>query len=119
GRPPDARTGTSFISGKSKQNAVETMVLTDADGRMLFCSPPRPGSCADITHARQLGLVSLLANGPVMEILADANYQGLGAQTGGRGNYTAPSHVQEERSGLVRGNVRATAQSAHLTTYPG
>ncbi|WP_307843538.1 transposase family protein [Streptomyces sp. B15] len=73
-----------FISGKSKQNAVKTMVLTDADGRMLFCSPTRPGSCADITHARQLGLVKLLDGGPAVEILADAGYQGLGAQTGGR-----------------------------------
>ncbi|MFF4398401.1 transposase family protein [Streptomyces sp. NPDC001480] len=73
-----------FISGKSKQNAVKTMVLTDADGRMLFCSPTRPGNCADITHARQLGLVKLLADGPALEILADAGYQGLGAQTGGR-----------------------------------
>ncbi|MFE9399354.1 transposase family protein [Streptomyces flavidovirens] len=73
-----------FISGKSKQNAVKSMVVTDADGRLLFCSPTRPGSCADITHARQLGLVKLLANGPAVEILADAGYQGLGAQTGGR-----------------------------------
>ncbi|QEU89029.1 transposase [Streptomyces viridosporus T7A] len=73
-----------FISGKSKQNAVKTMVVTDEDGRVLFCSPTRPGSCADITHARQLGLVKLLAEGPPVEILADAGYQGLGAQTGGR-----------------------------------
>lgn len=73
-----------FISGKSKQNAVKTMVVTDEDGRVLFCSPTRPGSCADITHARQLGLVKLLADGPAVEILADAGYQGLGAQTGGR-----------------------------------
>ncbi|MEO3853257.1 transposase family protein, partial [Streptomyces sp. B8F3] len=58
-----------FISGKSKQNAVKTTVLTDADGRMLFCSPTRPGSCADITHARQSGLVKLLAEGPAVEIL--------------------------------------------------
>ncbi len=56
------------ISGKSKQHAVQTMVLTDADGRMLFCSPTRPGGCADITHARQLGLVKLLADGPAVEI---------------------------------------------------
>ncbi|GHE74636.1 transposase family protein [Streptomyces cellulosae] len=42
-----------FISGKNKQNAVKTMVVTDGDGRMLFCSPTRPGSCADITHARR------------------------------------------------------------------
>jgi hypothetical protein len=37
------------------------MVVTDGDGRVLFCSPTRPGSCADITHARRLGLVELLA----------------------------------------------------------
>ncbi|MFF3748692.1 transposase family protein [Streptomyces kronopolitis] len=73
-----------FISGKNKQNAVKSMVLTAGDGRVLFCSPASPGSCADITHARQLGLVKLLADGPAVEILADAGYQGLGAQTGGR-----------------------------------
>lgn len=60
------------------------MVVTNADGRVLFCSPARPGSCADIAHARQLGLVQLLADGPAVEVLADAGYQGLGAQTGGR-----------------------------------
>ncbi|MFF3336242.1 transposase family protein [Streptomyces sp. NPDC002888] len=61
-----------FISGKNKQNAVKSMVVTDADGRVLFCSPAEPASCAGITHARQLGLVTLLANGPAVEILADA-----------------------------------------------
>ncbi|MFF1358345.1 transposase family protein [Streptomyces sp. NPDC058297] len=73
-----------FISGKNKQNAVKSMVVTDAEGRLLFCSPAEPASCADITHARKLGLVKLLANGPAVEILADAGYQGLGAQTAGR-----------------------------------
>ncbi|WP_353962188.1 transposase family protein [Streptomyces sp. NBC_00474] len=71
-----------FISGKNKQNAVKSMVVTDEDGRVLFCSPTKPGSCADITHARQLGLVKLLADGPAVEILADAGYQGLGAARG-------------------------------------
>jgi hypothetical protein len=74
----------TFIPGKNKQNAVKTMVVTDGEGRVLFCSPTTPGSCADITHARQLGLIKLLARGPAVEILADAGYQGLGAQTGGR-----------------------------------
>ncbi|MEU6980741.1 transposase family protein [Streptomyces sp. NPDC046371] len=73
-----------FISGKNKQNAVKAMILTDASGRLLFCSPTQPASCADITHARQLGLVKHLTDGPPVEILADAGYQGLGAQTGGR-----------------------------------
>lgn len=79
-----------FISGKNKQNAVKSMVVTDAVGRVLWCSPARPASCADITHARQLGLVKLLADGPAVEILADAGYQGLGAQTGGR--VVTPAH---------------------------
>ncbi|MFE3934736.1 transposase family protein [Streptomyces goshikiensis] len=73
-----------FISGKNKQNAVKAMVLTDASGKLLFCSPAQPASCADITHARELGLVKHLTGGPALEILADAGYQGLGAQTGGR-----------------------------------
>ncbi|MFD5872176.1 transposase family protein [Streptomyces sp. NPDC060322] len=34
-----------FISGKNKQNAVKAMVFTDEDGRLLFCSPTKPGSC--------------------------------------------------------------------------
>lgn len=73
-----------FVSGKTRQNAVKAMVLTDSEGRVLFCSPVQPGSCADITQARQLGLVQRLADGPFLEILADAGYQGMGAQTGGR-----------------------------------
>ncbi|WP_411093421.1 transposase family protein [Streptomyces sp. 049-1] len=79
-----------FISGKNKQNAVKSMVVTDAEGRVLWCSPARPASCADITHARQLGLVKLLADGPAVEILVDAGYQGLGAQA--RGRVVTPPH---------------------------
>ncbi|MFF8848112.1 transposase family protein [Streptomyces sp. NPDC015127] len=73
-----------FIFGKNKQNAVKSMVVTDAGGRLLFCSPAQPASCADITHARQLGLAKILAGGFDVEVLADAGYQRLGAQTGGR-----------------------------------
>ncbi|MGW3525678.1 transposase family protein [Streptomyces olivaceus] len=73
-----------FVSGKSRQNAVKTMVVTGGDGCVLFSSPAQHGSCADITHVRQLGLVRLLDGGPALEILADAGYQGLGARTGGR-----------------------------------
>jgi hypothetical protein len=31
-----------FVSGKNKQNAVKTMVVTGGDGRVLFCSPTMP-----------------------------------------------------------------------------
>ena len=62
----------AFVSGKSRQSAAKSMAVTDADGRMLWCSPTAPGSCADITHARQLGLVEHLSSGPAVQILADA-----------------------------------------------
>jgi hypothetical protein len=53
---------------------VKARVLTDAEGRVLFCSPGQPGHCVDITQARQLGLVELLTDGPFMQVLADAGY---------------------------------------------
>lgn len=68
GPPPGRKDRERFISGKYKQNAVESMVVTDAEGRLLFCSPAEPASCVDITHARQLGLVRLLADGHAVEI---------------------------------------------------
>jgi hypothetical protein len=107
----------TFISGKSKQNAVKSMVVTDGDGRVLFCSPTRPGSCADITHARQLGLLKLLADGPAVEILADAGYQGLGAQTGGR--VVTPPHRKFKKNTPDWYEVRAPAQGTLITPYPG
>ncbi|WP_326594857.1 transposase family protein [Streptomyces sp. NBC_01803] len=73
-----------FVSGKSKQNAVKALVLTDTSGRLLFCGEARPCSCADITQARQAGLVDLLADTIHLRILADAGYQGLGGQTCGQ-----------------------------------
>ncbi|MDQ1041318.1 hypothetical protein QFZ75_007734 [Streptomyces sp. V3I8] len=85
-----------FISGDNKQKAVKSMVVTNGKGRVLQCSPARPASCADITHARQLGLVKLLADGPAVEILADAGYQGLGAQTGDR--VVTPPHRKSKKN---------------------
>ena len=73
-----------FVSGKSRQNAIKTMIVTDEVGRMLFCGATTPGSTADITQARRAGLVTLLENTMSVRILADAGYQGLGAQTGGQ-----------------------------------
>ncbi|MFF7127395.1 transposase family protein [Streptomyces sp. NPDC008240] len=107
-----------FVSGKTKQNAVKFIVLMDADGRVLFCSPVRPGSCADITQARQLGLAQLLADGPFMEILADAGLPGRGSADRRTCGDATTSQVQEECSRLVRGTARTPAQGAPLTAYP-
>ncbi|MFJ5845531.1 transposase family protein [Streptomyces sp. NPDC092903] len=102
----------NFISGKNKQNTVKATVFTDGDGRLLFCSPTKPGSCADITHARELGLVKLLVEVPAVEILADAGYQGLGAQTGGR--VVTPPHRKLEKNART-GTRRCTNASARRT----
>lgn len=85
---------------------------------MLFCSPVRPGSCADIPQARQLGLVQLLADGPFMEILADLRLPGHGSADRRAGGDAPASQVQEERSRLVRATARTRAQSALLTPDP-
>ncbi|MCP9988270.1 transposase family protein [Streptomyces sudanensis] len=84
-RPDTGRKGRdTLVSGKNKQNAVKTIVVADSDDQVLFRNPAEPGSCANATCARRPGLVRLLADGPALEILADADRQGLGVQTGGR-----------------------------------
>lgn len=72
------------MSGKSRINAMKAVAITDERGRLLFCGEVRAGLVADITQARDAGLVDLLADSIDLEILADAGYQGLGAQTCGR-----------------------------------
>ncbi|MEU0375626.1 hypothetical protein ABZ070_37210, partial [Streptomyces sp. NPDC006283] len=44
----------------------------DERGRLLFCGEVRAGSVADITQARDAGLVDLLADTIDLQILADA-----------------------------------------------
>lgn len=51
--PPGARTGTGSSPAGASRTPPRPWVLTDGDGRVLFCSPTKPGSCADITHARR------------------------------------------------------------------
>lgn len=84
-RPAAGSSGRNrFISGKSRHNALKALVFTDERGRLLFCGETRPGSCADITQVRQAGIVDLLAGTVHLQILADAGYQGLAAQTCGQ-----------------------------------
>ncbi|MFI0013663.1 hypothetical protein [Streptomyces griseus] len=62
-----------FISGKSKQSSDKAMVLTDQNGQVLFCSPTRRAAARTTPTSASW-----------TKILADAGYQGLGAQAGGR-----------------------------------
>ncbi|MFF1741161.1 transposase family protein [Streptomyces mirabilis] len=100
----------TFISGKSKQNAAKTMVVTDGDGHVLFCSPASPGSCVDITHARQSGLVKLLETRLAIEIRG-CWLPGSRCADRRAGGDPAALQVQVERSGLVRGHARAQCKA--------
>ncbi|MFF0277826.1 transposase family protein [Streptomyces sp. NPDC004330] len=101
-----------FVSGKNRQNAVKAMILTDASGRLLFCSPAQPARCADSTHSRQLGLVKHLTDGPPVEILVDAGYQDLGAQTGGR-VVTPPHHKSKKNPPAWYEEIYERQRKAH------
>ena len=83
-RPAAHKAGRQrFVSGKARANTVKALVITDAEGRLLFCGQTRPGSIHDLTQVRQAGLVELLALIPGVTLLADAGYQGLSTQTAG------------------------------------
>jgi len=61
-----------FVSGRARANTVKALVITDAEGRLLFCGQTRPGSFHDLTRVRQAGLVELLALVPGVTLFVDA-----------------------------------------------
>ena len=92
-RPARNRGGRKrFISGKSRQHAVKALIISDARGRVLFGGASCPGSTADITQARQAGIVDWLDHTTGVEILTDAGYQGLGQRTFGQVITPMPKH---------------------------
>jgi len=116
-RPAAHRAGRHrFVSGKARADPVKALVPTDPDGRLLFCGQTRPGSIHDLTQVRQAGLVELLALTPGVTLLADADYQGLSAQTAGAvltrgrtgGRTSCPSFPPSPRH--TRPNVGLTRQ---------
>jgi len=63
-RPAAHKAGRyGFVPGRTRANTVKALVITDADGRLLFCGQIRPGSTHDLTQVRQAGLVELLVDG--------------------------------------------------------
>ena len=51
-RPAAGRAGRQrFVSGKARANTVKALVITDPDGRLLFCGQTRPGAIHDLTRS--------------------------------------------------------------------
>jgi hypothetical protein len=97
-RPTKKRPGRKrFISGKSRQQCHES---PDHQRRtrtcVLFGGASCPGSTADITQARQAGMVDWLDHTTSVEILTDAGYQGLNGQTFGQIITPTPKHQNKQ-----------------------
>jgi hypothetical protein len=118
-RPAAGRAGRQrFVSGKARANTFKVLVLTDADGRLLFCGQTRPGSIHDLPRVRQAGLVELLALTAGVTLLADVGYQGLRAQTAGAVVTPRPARRKNQLP-VLPPSPRRTRPNARLTRRSG
>lgn len=77
-RPKANRPGRrAFVSGKKKQNTIKPTVISDGDGRLLWCGATRPGRMHDVTALRTEGIEDLLRQYPDVKARVDSGYQGL------------------------------------------
>jgi hypothetical protein len=82
-RPKAGRPGRrAFVSGKKKQNTIKPTVISDAEGRLLWCGAIRPGRMHDVTALRTEGIEALLRQYPNVRARVDSGYQGLGRDFG-------------------------------------
>jgi hypothetical protein len=78
--PTDRLGGTNdrrYYAGKHRRHGLNTQVIADPAGRLVWVSPALPGSTHDLTAARTHGLIDALAGANVMTF-ADKAYQGAG-----------------------------------------
>jgi DDE superfamily endonuclease/Helix-turn-helix of DDE superfamily endonuclease len=77
-RPKAGRPGRrAFVSGKRKQNTIKPTVISDGQGRLLWCGATRPGRMHDVTALRTEGIEDLLRQHPTVRARVDSGYQGL------------------------------------------
>lgn len=88
-RPKANRPGRrAFVSGKKKQNTIKPTVISDGEGRLLWCGATRPGRMHDVTALRTEGIEDLLRQYPNVRARVDSGYQGLARDFDGQ--VTAP-----------------------------
>jgi hypothetical protein len=77
-RPKPHRSGRrAFVSGKKRQNTIKATIVSDGDGRPLWCGAIRPGRMHDQTAVRTEGIDDLLDAYPDVKLLVDSGYRGL------------------------------------------
>ena len=66
-RPKANRPGRrAFVSGKKKQNTIKPTMISDGEGRVLWCGATRPGRMHDVTALRTEGIEELLRQHPTV-----------------------------------------------------
>jgi DDE superfamily endonuclease len=77
-RPKANRPGRrAFVSGKKKQNTGKATIISDDQGRLLWCGAVRPGRMHDVTALRTEGIEDLLRKYPKVKAKVDSGYRGL------------------------------------------
>lgn len=78
-RPRGADRG--YYSGKIHRHGMNVQVITDALGRLVWCSPALPGGWHDIRCAKHHGIPHVLQGltAAGLRVLADKGYTGIGA----------------------------------------
>ncbi|WP_420706992.1 transposase family protein [Streptomyces sp. NRRL F-2664] len=76
-RPKDGRPGRrAFVSGKRKQNTVNTTRFSDGQGRLPYSAAERPGRMHDHAAVRTEGIAEQFRTRPGVKAKVDSGYQG-------------------------------------------
>jgi hypothetical protein len=78
--PTDRLAGTGdrrHYAGKQRRHGLNTQVIADCAGRLIWVSAALPGSTHDLTAASEHGIIEALTHAGMMTF-ADKGYQGAG-----------------------------------------
>ncbi|MCT9108166.1 transposase family protein [Streptomyces mirabilis] len=77
-RPQAGRPGRrAFVSGKRKQNTINTTAVSDEQGRALWSGAERPGRMHEQTAVRTEGITEQFRQHPAVKAVVDDGYRGL------------------------------------------
>ncbi len=106
-----------YYSGKHRRHGVNVQVLADPAGRLIWASPALPGAAHDLTAARAVGLLDMLASNNVATF-ADKGYQGAGGtiRTPFKRHATRPRLSQGQKAvNRAHARIRALGERAVAT----
>ncbi len=106
-----------YYSGKHRRHGVNVQVLADPAGRLIWASPALPGAAHDLTAARAVGLLDMLASDNVATF-ADKGYQGAGGtiRTPFKRHATRPRLSQGQKAvNRAHARIRALGERAVAT----